>query len=226
MRGTVGILTGKGPACDALQAWLDAEVPLSVQRVRVPGNQIAWQRNWIVEQMRPDDTFLLFADSDCVPPRGALARLLSHADVGVVGALNIERVAPFAACAVKSLEPFTRYQVEEFPASDVTLRPVVSVGTGFTLIHRAVFQAVPRPWFRCGQIKAAPDLLAEDLDFCLRAAEVGFPVFLDPAVRPGHETKVTLYAGDAELMGQWEGPLGPLPYRVPLPVEDLRELHL
>jgi hypothetical protein len=224
MQGTIGILTGRGPACDALQTWLDRDVPLSVQRVRVPGNQIAWQRNYIVEQMRPYDTFLLFADADCVPPRGALARLLSHADVGVVGALNVERVAPFHVCAVKSLEPFTRYQVEEFPAHDRTLRPVVSVGTGFMLIRRAVLNALPKPWFRCGQV--SPDLLAEDLDFCLRAAQVGFPVFLDPAVRPGHETKVTVYAGDAELMAQWEGPLGPLPYRVSVPVKDLRELHV
>jgi hypothetical protein len=223
MQGTIGILTGRGPACDALQAWLDRDVPLSVQRVRVPGNQIAWQRNYVVEQLRPDDTFVLFVDSDCVPPRGALARLLSH-DVGVVGALNIERVAPFDVCAVKHLEPHTRFRVEEFPADDRTLRPVVSVGTGFLLVRRAVFQAVAKPWFRCGQV--SPEVLAEDLDFCLRAAEVGFPSFLDPAVRPGHETKVTLYAGDGELMGQWDGPLGPLPYRVPVPVEDLRELHV
>jgi len=223
MRGTVGILTGKGPACDALQVWLEQDVPTSVQRIRVPGNQIAWQRNWVVERMRPDDDWLLFVDADCVPPRGALERFIFH-EVGVVGALNVERVAPFNVCAVKSLEPFERYQVEEFPAHDVTIRPVVSVGTGFMLIRRAVFSALPRPWFRCGQV--TPDLLAEDLDFCLRAAQVGFPVFVDPGVRPGHETKVTLYAGDAELMAQWEGPLGPLPYRVTMPVEDLRELHL
>lgn len=225
MRGTVGILTGRGPACDRLCEWLERDVPPSVQRVRVPGNQIAWQRNFVVEQMRPDDAWVLFVDADCVPPIGALNRFAFH-EVGVVGALNIERVAPFAVCAVKSLEPFARYQVEEFPMSDTTLRPVVSVGTGFMLIRRAVFAALPKPWFRCGQIKAAPDLLAEDLDFCLRAAQVGFPVFLDPGVRPGHETKVTLYAGDAELMGQWDGSLGPLPYRVPVPVEDLRELHV
>jgi hypothetical protein len=223
MRGTVGILTGRGPACDRLSAWLEQDVPTSVQRCRVPGNQIAWQRNWVVEQMRHDDTFLLFVDADCVPPRGALPRLLSH-DVGVVGALNVERVAPFAVCAVKSLEPFTRFTVDEFPATDTTLRPVVSVGTGFMLIQRRVLDRMTKPWFRCGQI--APDLLAEDLDFCLRAAETGSPIFLDPAVRPGHETAVTLYAGDTELMAQWDGPLGPLPYRVSLPAEDLRELHL
>jgi hypothetical protein len=223
MRGTVGILTGRGPACDGLSAWLEQDVPLTVQRQRVPGNQIAWQRNWVVERMRHGDEWVLFADADCVPPAGALPRLLSHA-VGIVGALNIERVAPFAVCAVKSFEPFVRYQVEEFPRSVRDLLPVVSVGTGFTLIRRKVFDAVPRPWFRCGQI--APDLLAEDLDFGLRAAQAGFPSFLDPGVRPGHETKVTLSAGDGELLAQWEGPLGPLPYRVPMPIEDLRELHL
>lgn len=226
MRGTLGILTGRGPACDALSEWIEREIPQpAVQVKRVPGNQIPWQRNYIVQSMRADDTFLLFVDADCIPPPGALAQLLRHA-VGVVGGLIIERVAPFDVCAVRSLEPYARYRIADFPYEDRALRPVVSVGTGFMLIQRRVLDRLPPPWFRCGQILGGEDLLAEDLDFCLKAAQVGFPVYLDPAVRVGHETKVTLYPGDAEVAAQFESPVGPLPYRVPLPVEDLRELHL
>jgi hypothetical protein len=227
MRGTIGILTGRGPACDALGEWIEREVPLgTVQVRRIPGNQIAWQRNLIVGQyLRPNDEWVLFVDADCIPPRGALARLLSH-EVGIVAGLIIERTAPFAVCAVRHLEPFTRYQIEDFPYGDNDLRPVVSVGTGCTLIRRVVFDAVPRPWFRVGQIPGGEDLLAEDLDFCLRAAEVGFPAFLDPAVRVGHETKVTLFPGDAEITVQYEGPTGGLPFRVPLNPEVVRDVHL
>jgi GT2 family glycosyltransferase len=226
MRGTIAILTGRGPACDGLSEWIEREVPLgTVQILRLPGNQIAWQRNQAVARLRSDDEWLLFVDADCIPPRGTLPRLLSH-EVGVVGSLIIERVAPFAVCAVRTLEPFSRFQIEDFPASETLLRPVASVGTGCLLIRRAVFDALPRPWFRVGQIPGGEDLLAEDLDFCLRCAQVGFPVFLDPGVRVGHETKVTLFPGDGEIAAQFESPIGALPYRVPLPVEDLRDLHL
>lgn len=226
MRGTIGILTGKGPACDTLSEWIEREVPRDqVQVRRIDGNQIAWQRNVVIQAMRPDDEWVLFVDADCVPPAGALPRLLSH-HVGVVGGLIIERVAPFAVCAVQSLEPFVRYQIEDFPYEARDLRPVVSVGTGFMLVQREVFNALPRPWFRCGQIPGGEDLLAEDLDFCLRAAQVGYPVFLDPVVRVGHEIKATLWPGDGEITAQYQTPIGALPYRVPLPVEDLRDLHV
>lgn len=225
MRGTVGILTGKGPACDGLQEWLAHEIPTSVQVLRIPGNQIPWQRNYIIQRMRFDDPWVLFVDADCIPPIGAVKRLLSH-DVGVIGGLIVERVAPLAICAVKSLEPFERYRAEEFPMSRRDLQPVVSVGTGFMMIQRPVIDALPKPWFRCGQIPGGEDLLAEDLSFCLQAAQVGFPVFLDPAVRVGHETKLTVYPGDAEVVAQFEGPVGALPYRVPVLTEVLRDLHL
>lgn len=225
MRGTVGILTGKGPACDALQEWLDRDVPQPQMQIkRVPGTQIPWMRNWVVEQMRRDDEFVLFVDSDQVPPIGAIPRLLRHG-VGIVGGLIVERVAPFDVCAVKNWEPFERFRVEDFPYSDQILRPVLSVGTGFLLIRREVFDALPPPWFRCGQVGRA-DLLNEDMHFCMRAAEVGYPVFLDPTVRPGHEAKVTLYAGDGELTAQFDSRVGALPYRIPFPAEDLRELHV
>lgn len=227
MRGTIGILTGKGPACDGLSAWIEREVPLgTVQVERVPGNQIAWQRNYLVShRLRPSDEWLLYLDADCIPPPGALARLLSH-EVGIVGGLVLERVAPFQVCATHTLEPFQRYEAEDFLLEDQALRPAVAVGTGCLLVRRAVFDAVPRPWFRVGQIPGGEDLLAEDLNFCLRAAQVGFPTFLDPGVRVGHETRVTLFPGDAQVMAQFDGPLGPLPYRVPLDVEMVRDLHL
>ena len=225
MRGTIGILTGKGPACDGLSEWLEREVPTSVQIRRVPGNQIAYQRNYIIQQRRPDDEWVLYVDADNIPPKGALARLLGH-EVGVVGGLIIERVAPFDVCAVRSLEPFERYRIEDFPYERRDLMPVVSVGTGFLLIRSEVFDAIPRPWFRVGQIQGGEDLLAEDLDFCLRAAQVGYPIFLDPTVRVGHETKVTLFPGDGEVTQQFDSHVGALPYRVPMPVEDLRDLHV
>ena len=228
MRGTVGILTGRGPACDALAEWLEGDVAPhqpQFQIRRIPGNQIAYQRNVLVSWLRPDDDFLLFVDHDVIPPRGTIQRLWSH-HVGVVGAMIIARGAPFDLAAVKNWEPYERYRIEDFPRTEERLLPVQSIGTGCLMIRRAVFDALPGPyWFRVGQV-ARPDLLNEDADFCLRAAAAGFPTFMDCGLRPGHRTDTVLYAGDAEILMQMEGPHGPLPYRVTMPVEEFRVLHL
>lgn len=225
MDGLIGILTGRGPACDELQAWLDHQGAAPEQIVRVPGNQIAFQRNQIVRRLltHSDWPHVLFVDADCIPPLGALDRLASHG-LPIVSGCCIERVAPFALCAVKTFEPsYERYRPEDLVGKTEPF-PVVSVGAGCLLIRREVFEKLDAPWFRCGQL--APELLTEDTDFCLRAAEHGFPVYLDPMVLVGHETRVALYPGeDGQVWARWPGPLGLLPYKLPLG-EVARELHL
>lgn len=223
--GVIGILTGRGPACDALQRWLDRLPPHDpAQIVRIPGNQIAWQRNRVIEEAeRLRASWVLYIDHDCVPPPEALPRLLSL-DLPLVGAVIAERVAPFDLCALKSLEPYARYTVADLKGQTEPF-PVVGSGTGCLLIRRAVWEAVPRPWFRCGQI--SPEVLSEDLDFCLRAAEAGFPPYLDPGTLVGHAVDFLLWPGaDGQLWAQWAGPFGPLPYKVPLGAEMVDELHL
>jgi hypothetical protein len=218
--GTIGILTGRGPACDALQAWLDQlPPPPFIERLRVPGNQIAWQRDYVVGQLRPQDTWLLFVDADMVPPHGALDRLLSH-ELPLVGGACLERVEPFDLCAVKQLEPYERYRAADVAGKGEPF-PVLSVGTGFLLIRRPVLAALGRPAFRihpCGA-PAMAALLAEDLDFCLRAGEAGFPPYLDPAVRVGHQVSVVLTPGeDGRIQAQWPTYTGLAPHRRALPL--------
>lgn len=85
---------------------------------------------------------------------------------------------------------------------------VDGIGTGFLAIHRNVlthmfarYQA-PTPWF------AEPNMpdgqggwihLGEDLGFCLRARALGYPVYLNPAVRVGH-TKKLRHAWDTRIV--------------------------
>src|SRR6266446_1829965 len=158
MRGVIGVLTGKGPACDELQNWLDRQSDARVHRI--PGNQIAWQRNEVVRGLEADEDFVLFVDNDCVPPAEALQHLFSVSMVsGIAAGACLERVLPFDICAVKSLEPYSRYT----PADLRTMTgatPVIAAGTGCMLIRRDVFHDLRPPWFRCGQIH--PELLAED----------------------------------------------------------------
>lgn len=199
MRGTVGILTGKGPACDPLQDWLDL-LPADIKRHRIQGNEIAYQRNEVLRHREGD--WVLFVDADCIPSFGALDMLLAH-DLPLVSGTVLERTAPFAVCAVKSLEPYTRWRAEDLPRA---VFPVPAVGTGCLLLREAVIQAVGDPWFRCGQIH--PELLSEDFDFSLRASECGFPPYLDPLVRVGHETRVILWPGEDGIQAQWPNRTG------------------
>ncbi len=223
LNGVIGILTGRGPACDELAAWCDGLSPAARIR-RIPGNQIAHQRNLIAQDMlEHDEDFVLYVDADCVPPRGGLERLID-ADLPIVSGVCVERSAPFDLCAIKSFEPYQRYRALDLKGQTEPF-PVVAAGTGCLLVRREVFTTLPSPWFRCGQL--SPDLLAEDTDFCLRAAEAGFPVYLDPTVLVGHHVDCLLYPGsDGQLWAQWSGPFGRLPYKEPLGEEVARELHL
>jgi hypothetical protein len=67
-------------------------------------------------------------------------------------------------------------------------------GMGFMLMKKGVFENMEYPWFRPieKQIGDAIDFTMEDVAFCLKAAEAGFKVFVDPAVRVGHEKKIVL----------------------------------
>lgn len=224
MNGLIGILTGRGPACDALQAWLDTLQPYRPDQIqRIPGNQIALQRNRIAQVLLATDyEYILYVDADCVPPFGALERLLAH-DLPIVSGAVVERAVPFDLCAIESFEPYRRYSLETLAERSEPF-PVVAAGTGCLLVRRRVFEVLSPPWFRCGQL--SPEVLAEDTDFCLRAAEAGFPVYLDPRVLVGHETRCVLYPGaDGTLWAQWFGPMGLMPYKEPLG-EIARGLHV
>lgn len=216
MTGTIGILTGRGSACDELADWLDtlAGEPggADVTVRRVSGNQVPHQRNLIAhEALDHGASWVAYVDADVVPASGALWRLL-ETGLPLIGGAVVERTAPFDVCAVRSLEPYARWTADELAMLlSPNPFPVVAVGTGFLLVRRGVFERVPMPWFRCGQV--APDLLAEDLDFCLRAAAAGFVPHLHPRARAGHHVDAIFWPGDAGLAVQWPSPFGRLPWR-------------
>jgi hypothetical protein len=225
--GVIGILTGKGPACDELQEWLEHELAgLShiVRVVRKTGNQIAWQRNEIVRDLDPNEGFVLYIDNDNVPPAGALSILYDASSIsGIASGAIIERVLPFDLCAVKSLEPYLRYKVSDISGLRDPF-PVVACGTGCLMVRRDVFKDMGEPWFQCGQIH--PELLSEDLDFCLRAVQVGHPTYLVPSVKVGHRTDLILWPGDdGQHWAQWPESSSRAVYRTPLFLGSEREIH-
>ena len=197
--GTVCVLN-QGAIGTPLVHWL-RRLPGDVALMTPRGNQIARQRNEGV--YGGPGSWILFIDSDSVPPVETLEQLL-HWDVELVGSVILERFSPFNLVAVKSLVPPARYKLSEIPTSG--LLEVVAIGTGCLLIRRSVFDKVEAPWFRCGQL--FPDLMLEDSDFCLRASKAGVGIFMDCGVRVGHATDCVIWPGrDGRPWVEWVGPV-------------------
>ena len=65
-------------------------------------------------------------------------------------------------------------------------------GMGWMLVRKNVFESLKYPWFhpRLLKWKNHPnwaDFCFDDVEFCLRARENGYDIFIDPGVRLGHE---------------------------------------
>jgi hypothetical protein len=176
--GTVVILH-QGMVITPLLHWTRT-LPASVKLLTVEGHQIARQRNMGVDGSVGD--WVLFLDSDSVPRTDTLSQLLATG-ASLVSAVVLERRPPYRLPAIKSLEPETRWTLDEIPRTG--LLDVYATGAGCLLVRKTVFDAVKAPWFRCGQL--IPDLLLEDTEFTIRAGEAGFPPQLACAVRIGHK---------------------------------------
>lgn len=196
-----------------LAQWL-RWLPSDVHTIGPKGNSIPRQRNLGVERTTGD--WVLFVDSDCLPPPYALDQLL-HWNVDIVGGVVLERFPPHRVAAMRRMEPPERWLLKDLPVKG--LEPVPAMGTGCLLIRRPVFDKMAVPWFRCGQVEQCADLLLEDFEFGLRAGRLGIQTFLDCGLRVGHRAEGVLWPGrDGREWVQWDG--GAVEQRVPL--EDLK----
>lgn len=207
VNGGIAVLN-TGTIASELDDWLfdmAKYAPGLPRPLKPQGNQIARSRSVAAEHMLSAGwQWLLFVDSDCVPPATALPALLAHSE-GVVAGVVLERHPPFAvAAALPADGGFRKLTLPELPRSG--LLPVATVGAAFTLIRRSVFERLSRPYFRCGQLHA--EFLTEDTEFCLRATrETGCTVALDCDVRVGHTISGVLYPGrDGRRYIRWHGP--------------------
>ena len=199
------MVVSRGTWSDDLVGWLRQQ-PSEYHVVRVRGHELTAQRNAAVARLRGDWAFLI--DADCSPPNDAIPRMLAR-NQGIVGGVVVEPRGDLDVCATRTFEPTVRWRLDELPPDG--LIPVLACGTGCLLVRREVFDAVGFPWFRCGRLVA--DFLAEDTEFCLRAAEKGFPSYLDCSIRVGHTIRPVLWPhSDGDVWIQWAGS----PYREPL----------
>lgn len=200
--GTVVILH-RGVVSTPLLHWVRT-LPPSIVLNTQEGNEIARQRNLGAHAGLAGE-WVLFCDSDSIPRVDSLPSLLSR-NLPIVGAVICMRTPPWQIAAVdlgRTMTDLKKVDLLALPRTGV--REVATVGTGFMLVRRPVFEAVRFPWFQCGQIVA--DMLHEDSGFCLRAAKAGIRVWLDCEARVGHDFGGgTVWPGrDGRPWIEWKG---------------------
>lgn len=175
-----------------------AEVP-----VESTGAHIATSRNMIVRRFldhpaKPE--WLWMHDTDAVFEPDVLERLLIAADPverPIVGALAFSvttgdperQVTLLPTLYIEDGRGFAR--MNTYPVGDMVR--VAATGCHCVLIHRSVFEheswdrSHPLPWFRMSVERN--EEISEDIWFCRRAGEAGFPVWVDCGTRTGHVKK-------------------------------------
>ena len=126
--------------------------------------------------LESDCDYMLFLDSDMVPPADMVIKLINH-DKPIVSALAFRRVPNFEPCIFKDDKFYLDY-----PKG---LIEVAGVGMACTLIKKEVFEKVPQPWFM-------PTALGEDLSFCKRATDAGYKIYCDTELICGHVGSYTV----------------------------------
>ncbi len=89
----------------------------------------------------------------------------------------------------------TTVRVADYPRDDVV--KVAATGAAFLLIHRSALTAIRDrgfnrtfPWFQETEMNGRP--VGEDLTFCIRAASLDIPVYVNTAVHVGHHKSTLL----------------------------------
>lgn len=170
-----------------VREWIWTQSAIAIHRVQLPpgsgltlhgdrtSSSIAFNRNTIVKTFlsQPRFRWLLFCDSDMVPPADIAHRLLSHGEERDIIA------APYYGRHAPHYPVWT--ELEQPEPESTALREVALAGFGCVLLQRRVLEAMPAPWFE-HPIPGSE----EDLVFCRKARALGFRIYLDPLADVGH----------------------------------------
>jgi GT2 family glycosyltransferase len=196
---------------------LTSSAPIGAVRGMTCGARVPLARNLLVDSFLASPlSWLWCVDTDMVFSPGTLDRLLAVADPRkrpIVSALcfmlidgkpvaSMYRRAPEEMHSVVPFVPYTKW-------APGTLLQVKAVGAGCVLIHRSVLEKIQKEhdgelcWFR--EIVRNHVDVGEDLSFCLRAEQAGFPIWCHSGVEVGHVKPVTVRpflteGGDAGML--------------------------
>jgi len=144
-------------------------------------------REHLVRKALEDNVdYVFFLDTDVVPPQDALVQLLGW-KLPIVSGLYWSKAR--VPCAYK-FHPDRDHVKAIDPPFRERFMEVDAVGNGCLLIDTRVFKKIPQPWFKWDMLPwtppGEPSGHSEDINFCLKAKEHGFQIYLDTAVRCKH----------------------------------------
>lgn len=197
MSGTIGIPANDSARFSFFAASLTSLIhpPNTAVRWAFGSDRIRGRNNLVRESLETGSEWLLFLDDDQAFQPDLLVRLLQH-EQPIVASLYMQRQVPFAPVA------YTHQDSETFTVTPLYLNDyltdhglveVAAAGTGGMLIRSEVFRKLDDPWFEHGHA-------SEDLIFCEKARDAGFPIFCDLQARMGHITTSIIWPGTDDKM--------------------------
>jgi hypothetical protein len=156
-----------------------------------------------------DPEWLLFLDSDVIPPRDVFSRLRQR-DVDVISGLYYVDTPERPHPAMWRLDE--QKSPSPVPASREGVFNVDAVGLGCLLIRSEVLRDIERPWFRWtrGYDDHPWDLrhqgerpgISEDFYFCHKLVDSGYDIYMDTTVTCLHEKTAFLADDGVYLQSQ------------------------
>lgn len=133
--------------------------------------------------------WMFFLDSDVIPPRDTVLRLIAH-NKPIISGMYCRRSPPHGVpVMIRHGQWVTNFRPGEIVEVDL-------VGAGCLLIHRTVLESLPhsrpgKPWFdwRVDLMGIDPEgcALSEDFVFCKNVREkLGIPILVDTSIRCRH----------------------------------------
>jgi len=143
-------------------------------------DRLAWTvaRNEVVKQaLSTEADYVCWCDSDVVLPPFAFTELLRPGHDFVTG-IYFQRHPPhFPLIAHFQPEKETFAWFVDWP--DNVVAPIDGCGFGCLITSTAMLRKIEPPWFKY-------EKFSEDFDFCLKAANAGFKLFVHTGVICGH----------------------------------------
>jgi hypothetical protein len=198
MAGSIGVTADStGRYTEFTRSLANLSRPVNTPIHFAIGSDRSRGRNQLVETaLEIGSEWILFLDDDHSFPYTLLQQLLSH-EQPVVASLYLQRGDPFLPIAYTHREGDSYWPLDLSLCHGHGLVPVVGAGAGGMLVRSEVFYDMEPPWFRYTTEQS------EDLHFCDRCIEAGFPIFVDLDARLGHIAAVNVYPDFQEEGEVW-----------------------
>ena len=141
--------------------------------------------------------YMLWLDSDMAFPSTTALRLMAHKQP-VVAANYIRRQPPFKGVAYPKIGDWENplaYEVSD------DLVEVEGIGMGCMLMKTSILDKITQPYFEFSYCPTTEDWLGEDMNFCMKIRNAGYPILVDTAL--SMETRhMGTWAFGPELLNQ------------------------